>query len=294
MTMDTEISLPASKTHRFLRLPLVRLIVGFLLVFIAVAIVQSIIISLPISRLLMNILIVAFTLPVSGGVYYVLVHFIERREMSELSLSGAAWETAQGIVVGAVLFVTTMLILALAGAYKVVGTNSASVLVRPFLIAVSSAVFEEILFRGVLFRIIEQSLGSWIALSLSAVIFGGLHLLNENATLIGAVAVMLEAGVTLAAAFVLTRRLWLPIGIHFAWNFTQQGIFSSAVSGNAATQGLFQPVFSGPDWLTGGAFGVEASVVAMVVCGAVGVLFIRLAQKRGRIIHRNQRSISAA
>ncbi len=84
----------------------------------------------------------------------------------------------------------------------------------------------------------------------------------------------------------LTRRLWLPIGIHFAWNFTQQGIFSSAVSGNAAMQGLLRPLFSGPDWLTGGIFGVEASVVTMVVGGVAGILLIWLAARKGNIVGR--------
>lgn len=254
------------------------------MVFLPVAIWQTISTSLPITPLLRSILVAAFTVPVAFGAYYVLVHFIERRELTELNLSGAARETAQGIAIGALFSGVIMAILALAGVYKVFGTNSLSVLLPPLFFAVSSAVFEEILLRGVLFRIIEQSLGSWIALGISAAIFGGLHLLNENPTTVGVLAIMLQAGITMGAAFMLTRRLWLPIGIHFAWNFTQSGIFASAVSGNEAAQGLLRSALTGPDWLAGGVFGVEASIVTVVIGLAVGVLFLWRANQRGNVI----------
>ena len=137
--------------------------------------------------------------------------------------------------------------------------------------------------RGVVFRILEQWLGSWIALAISAALFGLLHLLNPGVTLLNAGAVMLEAGIMLAAAYMLTRRLWLCIGIHFAWNFTQGGIFSAAVSGGT-TSGLLQAKLIGPTWLSGGAFGAEASVVAVVVCLAAGLLLLRAARRNGQVI----------
>jgi len=87
----------------------------------------------------------------------------------------------------------------------------------------------------------------------------------------------------LAAAYMLTRRLWLCIGIHFAWNFTQGGIFSAAVSGGAA-RGLLQAKLVGAQWLTGGAFGVEASAVAVVVCTSMGIVLVIAALRRGNVI----------
>jgi membrane protease YdiL (CAAX protease family) len=148
---------------------------------------------------------------------------------------------------------------------------------------VKAAVLEEILFRGVLFRLLEQRLGAWLALAISAAIFGGLHLTNANATLTGAVAVMLTGGMVLGAAFMLTRRLWLPIGIHFAVNFVQSGIFGSAVSGNQAGHGLLRGVLTGPDWLTGGTFGVEASLVTALIGLVAGGLLLWLAHRKGNI-----------
>ena len=266
------------------QLPLIRLILGFLIVFLPVAVGQIFIMSLPLSRLWRSIAAVGFTLPVACGAYYLLVHFIERRQMTELSLSGAARETVQGIVIGGLFFSSIIAILALTGVYKVSGTDHWSVLLPPLFFAISAAVFEEILFRGVLFRGIEQSLGSWMALVISAVIFGGLHLMNKDATIVGVIGIMLQTGLTMGAAFMLTRRLWLPIGIHFAGNFTQAGIFGSAVSGNGAESGILRSTFTGPDWLTGGAFGIEASLLTIALGLLVGIFLLWRAYRRGNII----------
>jgi membrane protease YdiL (CAAX protease family) len=266
------------------QLPLIRLILGFLIVFLPVATGHMVIGSLPLSRLVRSILVVAFTLPVACGAYYILVHFIERREITELDLSGAAREIVQGIVIGGLFFGSIIAILALAGAYQVLGLNRWSVLLPPLFFGISAAVFEEILFRGVLFRGIERSLGSWMALAISAVIFGGLHLLNRDATIVGVLGIVLQTGITMGAAFMLTRRLWLPMGIHFAGNFAQGGIFGSAVSGNGSESGILRSTFTGPDWLTGGAFGLEASLVTIALGLVLGIILIQRANKRGYVI----------
>jgi uncharacterized protein len=187
------------------------------------------------------------------------------------------------MLLGALLLALTIGVLAVLGVYQVTGSNGWAPVIATVPAFILAAVLEEVVMRGIVFRILEQWLGSWIALACSAALFGLLHLLNPGATLLNAGAVMLEAGVMLAAAYMLTRRLWLCIGIHFAWNFTQGGIFSAAVSGGVTT-GLLQARFVGPQWLTGGAFGAEASVVAVVLCGAAGVLLLIAARRRGHVI----------
>src|SRR5436189_3717292 len=180
-------------------------------------------------------------------------------------------ELGAGILFGAVLFTIVIAVLWLTGSYHITGTN-ALIEILPILgLSMVSGLFEEILFRGILFRIVEESLGSWLALIISGMLFGALHIINPGATLSSALAVALEAGLLLAAAYMLTRRLWFAVGIHFAWNFTQGGIFGVHVSGNDFT-GLFSSTMTGPEWLTGGTFGAEASVVAVVVCLAGFVL----------------------
>jgi membrane protease YdiL (CAAX protease family) len=96
-------------------------------------------------------------------------------------------------------------------------------------------------------------------------------------------AIALTAGLLLAAAFVVTRRLWLVIGIHFAWNFTQGGIFGVAVSGHEV-DGLLRSELSGPELIAGGDFGPEASIFAVGLCVPVAVYLLVLGHRRGRFI----------
>ncbi len=215
--------------------------------------------------------------------YRAYVKLIERRRGVEFGAQGALRELGSGLVIGAALFSATVGVLAALGLYAVQGWRDPAVMVPVLAMSVGAAVIEELLFRGVIFRIIEASLGTWIALVVSAALFGLVHLGNPNASWLAAAAIGLEAGVMLAAAYVLTRRLWLPIGIHAAWNFTQGGIFSVTVSG-AKTDGLLVATLSGPSWLSGGEFGAEASVVAMLLCTALGAWLLVLAARRGNFV----------
>ncbi len=215
--------------------------------------------------------------------YVAYVRLIERRAVRELAARRAGPELIAGLVVGAALFGATIGTLALVGAFRITGRAPLGVVAAPFAAAVSAGFVEELLFRGILFRIVESAAGSWLALALSAVVFGLLHLLNAHASLQGAVAIMLEAGILLAAAFMATRGLWLPIGLHIGWNFTQGGILGLAVSGTP-TAGALQGQLSGPDWLSGGMFGAEASVVAVILCLIAAAVLLRVAQRRGHIL----------
>lgn len=142
--------------------------------------------------------------------------------------------------------------------------------------AFTSAIFEEILVRGIIFRIMEEKLGSYIALIISALIFGALHLANPNATIATAFGLAIQAGLLLGAAFIYSKNLWFPIAIHFAWNFMQSAIYGANVSGNAIKKTLIVSKIEGPDWLTGGEFGPEGSIQATVFCfiATLGLLFL--------------------
>ena len=275
---------PIRTLPSFLRNPAVRIVIGMLAVLVPTAILQFGITALPIDRLPRNILLGLLTPPVIFWAYATFVRLTEQRAVSELGRQGALSEFGIGLLGGAVLAVLVFGILAFFGAYKVTGTNGLEVLLVPLFGWIASAVLEEVLFRGILFRIMEQALGSWLGLALSAMVFGGLHLLNANATVMGAVSVMLTAGLLLAAAFMLTRRLWLPIGIHYAWNFLQSAVFGGVVSGTGPSTGLFQSRLDGPDWLTGGVFGAEASVVIVVLAMVGTALILTRVVKSGSIV----------
>jgi uncharacterized protein len=217
------------------------------------------------------------------GAYWAYVRFVEKRAVSELSGRHAARELGLGLALGALLFSVTIGILAAAGAFQTTGNNGWPIMLASVPGFILTGVLEEVLFRGIVFRILNQWLGSWLALAISALIFGFLHLLNPGATFLNAAAISLEGGVLLAAAFMLTQRLWLCIGVHIAWNFTQGGVFSVAVSGGAS-KGFLQSRMVGPDWLTGGTFGAEASVVALLVCAAAGIVCVVMAIQKGNVV----------
>lgn len=219
--------------------------------------------------------------------YRLAVRRIEGREPLELSREGAGRDLGWGISVGIGMFTATIATIALLGGYRVTGWGSFEAFLAVCGLMCAVAVAEELLFRGVLFRILEEAAGTWWALAISSVLFGGLHLVNPNASLWGALAISLEAGLLLGAAYVATRSLWLPIGLHLGWNLAQAGIFGTAVSGSEdAFAGLLTGETIGLAVISGGAFGPEGSVVAVLFCVVVTVYLLHVAHRRGHIVPR--------
>jgi len=223
------------------------------------------------------LVMLAFVLPT----YKLAIAKLGERPRDDLPGATALPDLGKGIAAGAALFCVVAAIAALSGAYRITGWGDAGDLLVPLIgTAIMPAFMEELLFRGVLFRWIEEFGGSWAALIVSSALFGLVHSQNPGATWFSSFAVAVEAGLLLGGAYMLTRSLWMPIGLHAAWNFTQGPILGVPVSGNQV-HGIFQAKLSGPAILSGGAFGLEASVIAIVVCTAAGLGFIWLAVTRG-------------
>ena len=218
------------------------------------------------------------------AIYWAFVRLIEQRPVRELSLPGMGRELGAGVLIGAALCVLCIVILKLIGVYRIDGVNPVLFVLPALAMAISSGVLEELMWRGGLFRIIEESLGSWIALAVSALVFGLSHYGNVDGALWGSLAITIEAGLLLAAVYMMTRRLWACIGLHLAWNFAQSGIFSGIVSGAYNQPGLFKSTVEGSFILTGGPFGLEASIVAVLVCTAAGLVMLMIAIRRGNIV----------
>jgi membrane protease YdiL (CAAX protease family) len=202
--------------------------------------------------------------------------------VAELSGPRALHELGAGLGLGIALFLAVAGTLAASGNFRLAGNGSVTALAKPFAEMVLVAAFEEILFRAVLFRIIERSLGSMAALLISSVLFALAHLPNAGLTAL-AVGATAAAGFLFAAAYMATQRLWLPIGIHFAWNFVLDGVFSVPTSGHPAS-GLLKAQLSGPDWLSGGAYGLEASAVTLVVYVGAALFLLWLSDRRGHVV----------
>ncbi|MFI9008179.1 lysostaphin resistance A-like protein [Actinosynnema sp. NPDC053489] len=234
------------------------------------------------------------TAVLSLWVYAWVVRRTERREPVEVAVAGAAPAFGRGLLVGLGMFAAVIATIASLGGYEVLGWGSPAGAAALLGVTVAAVVTEELLFRGVLFRIVEQRIGTWAALMVSGVLFGAAHLFNDNATLWSGTAIAVEAGFLLAAAYAATRTLWLPIGVHFGWNFAQGGIFGTSVSGQDAPRGLLDGVTSGPVPLSGGGFGPEASAFSVLAGLVVTVAFLWLAKRRGNLVPPRRRSAPAA
>lgn len=224
-----------------------------------------------------------FVLPTTLA-YLFLVHVVEQRKVDELAPRQMLRGVATGAGFGLVLFSGIVGLLWLFGSYRVTGTNAgAHWLVALASVGLGAGIAEEILTRGVLFRVIEEGLGTWWALALSALFFGFAHAGNPGASVWSSLAIAIEAGVLFALVYHLTRSLWPCIGLHAAWNFAQGTIYGIPVSGTRA-DGWLVSTRHGPDWLSGGAFGAEASVVALALCSACSLVLLGIALRRGSIV----------
>lgn len=224
-----------------------------------------------------------YILPAAAG-YWLMVRLLERRKVSELAPGKFLLHSATGWLTGMGILIAAAGAMAAVGAYSVQGFNADASLLTPLLVlGVGAGVVEEIVTRGILFRVIEEALGTWFAMALSALVFGAMHLANPNASIWMAAAIAVEAGFLLAMAYAWTRSLWFVMALHAAWNFTQGPLLGISVSG-IAVDGLLNSTTQGPAVLSGGEFGAEGSILTVLICVALGAYFMRRAQAAGRIL----------
>jgi membrane protease YdiL (CAAX protease family) len=216
--------------------------------------------------------------------YKLVIRQLGEHPRDDLPLHEAPKGLGLGLLFGFLIFSLVVGVAAIADVYNIIGKGGTGELVRALVaMAILPGFMEELLFRGILFRWLEEFGGSWLALALTSALFGIGHIFNPNATALASFAIAIEAGVLLGGAYMLTRNLWMPMGLHAAWNFTQGEIFDVPVSG-LAQHGLVQAQLSGPELLSGGAFGLEASLIAMVIATAAGAALVVLAVRQGELV----------
>jgi membrane protease YdiL (CAAX protease family) len=216
--------------------------------------------------------------------YLILVKLIERRALTELAPRSVLPQGLLGVLLGLVLFSAVVTVLWLAGSYHVTSIRPDAPWFGALLVVgLGAGIGEEIMFRGVLFRIVEEGLGTWWALAISALLFGAIHIANPGATLWSSAAIAIEAGLLFGLLYHVTRSLPICMGVHAAWNFAQGTIYGIPVSGSPA-DGWLVSTRSGPDWLSGGVFGAEASVVALTLCTPCSLGLLAVALRRGSIM----------
>ena len=225
---------------------------------------------------LINIPIFLITAVVLLLLYNLLIRYVEANDACKIAPRKDISSIGNGLFIGFSYFIIVTVTMSLCGYYHIKSIQfdwekQLFSFTLFFLVAVS----EEIFFRGILFRMINRRWNIWAALVISALIFGGLHIFNDNATLWSSIAIAIEAGSLLGAAYAYSKNIWLPIGIHWIWNYTQGNILGFPVSGEDNVTSVITPEISGPQWLTGGSFGAEASVIAAVIGLLISLWFIR-------------------
>jgi len=274
-----------SPIRRFVNFPLVAMVIAIALFIAASAIATWLGTLLPpmtanASAAVKGAIAIALML----AVYKLVMVHLGERPRDDLPVAAAPRGLAVGLLTGFLLFCALVGIAALFDVYNIVGPGDTRELVKDLIgMTVLAAFMEELLFRGILFRWIEAFAGSWAALVVTSALFGLAHIFNANATWTSSLAIMVEAGALLGGAYMLARNLWVPMGLHAAWNFTQGFLFDVPVSGNDM-HGLVQAKLSGPVLLSGGPFGLEASMIGVVLSIPLGAFLILLAARRGHIV----------
>lgn len=225
--------------------------------------------------------------PLTAGLLAVLVLTswiflaLEARSLPTLGLRpGWAWarDYALGLAAGAGIILATASLAWAGGGFHLSRGAGAGALAQGAVFYLMPALSEELAFRGYIFQRVEWSLGTRGGLALMSLLFALAHLPNpgmEGWTGVLAFLNIFLAGAILGLAYLGTRSLALPMGLHLGWNWCQGALLGFGVSGTRA-QGCFTPVAQGrPLWLTGGGFGLEGSLPCTLVCVVACVILLR-------------------
>jgi hypothetical protein len=210
--------------------------------------------------------------------------YVERREANELSFKKFYKELGLGALLSFCTVAFMVLLMAVLGYYKIASFNPLKNLSDYFMLQMMVGFTEELIFRVILFKLSEELLGSWIAIIIQGLIFGFAHMANPNASFGTSVGLVISDTLLLGGAFMLTRRIWLVMGLHWSWNFFQAGVFGMPNSGKIP-EGWITPTINGPTWITGGAWGIEASYLAILILFIMGLYVFKKAIKNGQLVH---------
>ncbi|HVP43428.1 MAG TPA: type II CAAX endopeptidase family protein [Terriglobales bacterium] len=209
---------------------------------------------------------------------------VPRQQAAAMGLPGgrlALWDSLFGVLLGSAMVALTIATIAWKGDLQVSGDvhgiKTGTLLVEVLLVLSTAAMVEELVFRGYPFQRLVESTGPGGAIALMSALFGAVHLRNPNSSTLGLLNTML-IGIVFSVAYLRARTLWLPWGIHWAWNAVLGAGIGLPVSGLDLSIGI-RGKASGPVWLTGGGYGPEASVACTVAVMA-GLVVVLLAFHR--------------
>ncbi len=278
---------PGSITGRFFNFPLARIVV--ILLFLApIVIINSVVVMQVITNMeepmatWVDMARLLITMPLLILSYQLYCQTFEKRDAVEVSLPGAFRQWAIGAAVAAGLVLIFVVLIVLLGEFNIVEFRPILKLFNNFLMFNTGALLQEMILLLVVYRLIEELAGSWISLLCSLTLFAGVHLFNEAETLVSIFMLMLSSLIFIAP-FILTRRIWVSWGFHASWNFMQAGVFGMPNSG-VLFDGWMVTEISGPEWITGGAVGLEATYLSVGLDFLIGVVVLIMAIKAGKLV----------
>ncbi|GMK38921.1 CAAX amino protease [Paenibacillus sp. CCS19] len=274
-----------SRWGSFWRLPIVWLITGAIGIILADSIFRTLADQAEAIGSLLITLAEGFIVIM---VYKLTMKYLARRSTPELPIQRAGVEAGLGLLLGILFILVSTFIIVAAGGYSLHWAGAAdmgSVLLPSIVSAIGAAIVEELIFRGLMFQAIHKWGGQWLALAVTSLFFGVAHLGNTGSTLWSGFAITIEAGVLLGAAFLWRRNLWFAMGLHFGWN-ALEGLLGIPVSGHI-TPGLYSVKVNGSALLTGGEFGLEGSIVPVVISLMIAIpMLISAARNRAPLGNR--------
>ncbi len=222
-----------------------------------------------------------YMLAATFGVVAIFRRWVDRESFKSLGfgLNNFVRESTTGILLGIGMITLGFVLLLIMHEINFMGTNpQAYGILLSVLLFVAVAFNEELIFRGYILGNLMLSMNRWVALLVSSVFFSLLHMGNAHFTLLGFFSILF-AGLLLGLPYIFTRSLWLPIALHFSWNYFQGTIFGFSVSGNAEYS-LITQTRTSDTLLNGGEFGFEGSILAIVFLAiAIGILSVNYLRK---------------
>ena len=255
-------------------------IVVFLCIYIIRDLIRDLLMDVDINGNIKHLIRGIFIASITIISYSLLYKFFEKRIFTDFFIKGIGKNLLIGLTLGVVIQSLIILVMYLKGGYTVISINPNpfEFIIPALMLPLTSSILEETLFRGFIFRIIEEKLGSYNAMLISGLLFGIVHYSDLNCSLIEALLIVIP-GLLLAVAYMYSRNLWFPIAIHFAWNFTQDYIYGVYETGGS----LIISKLEGSKWLTGGV-GVEGTIQAFIFSLITIIILLILCHKKGKII----------
>jgi len=273
---------------KILYFPITKIILGITICFSLLVGVQNFISKPLFYNLIQNkniadpiIHCVSFLVLIFG--YFYLFRLYDKREIKELSIKQLPKEMFGGFSLGFFTISLSIFILYLLGYYQILSISTENYSIKLFMTLVVAALIEDLFTRGLILRELENWLGTHVAIVI-VMIIESWHIFNDNATLFSFF-VSLCWGFTMSMLFIYTKRVWLPFFFHLGWNFSQP-FYGSSLTGLDDMGKIIQSKFDGPILFTGGAVGIEDSIITVFFLLSIGTFLYYLAHKEGKIIQK--------